>query len=437
MTESATFLDVPTQNYYDAANICAKAASDMFTAFKTGMRSFGDTTLMAGSVGDGKLWGESYDQQAADVYSMSIDLVLALDGYAQVLKQAGYNHALADHDPSSGTPEPTAPNTTPSFSLSPQELADLLVPPSAGGPGRGIEDYGLDLMAKIGIPVPDGNTEKLNKSADVWNALATSASVTAIPDQLERAAALFETVTSPDANFIDEDLRELKSAASDLAGAYGELAQACRDQKNALEDLRKDLYATLDDLAEQILLEIGISLAVGLFASSITFGAAATVVAARTAKAIDNFIDIIRAVVKASKLKAVVVVEKITAARKAAVERIKDLATKLLERAKAAFTSRKNFTDLFANGRTPKASELKAYAESQGWTPSQTPNGPLKYTDSNGVVRLTIKQGSSRAPGSANPHVEIRDANGQRTDPFGAPVTRKSTGNHTPIDWDL
>jgi hypothetical protein len=92
---------------------------------------------------------------------------------------------------------------------------------------------------------------------------------------------------------------------------------------------------------------------------------------------------------------------------------------------------------LFERGRTPKASELKKFAEEQGWKPTQTANGPLKYIDENGINRLTIKQGSSRAPGSSNPHMELRDASGQRIDPAGNPVNRKSPSNHTPIDFDL
>jgi filamentous hemagglutinin len=97
----------------------------------------------------------------------------------------------------------------------------------------------------------------------------------------------------------------------------------------------------------------------------------------------------------------------------------------------------KGIDKIFEAGRTPKASELKEYAEAQGWKPSQTDGGPLKYVDENGIPRVTIKQGSSRAPGSSDPHVEFKDATGQRTDAFGNPVTRKSLGNHTSIDFDL
>ncbi|MBE1502250.1 hypothetical protein H4696_009350 [Amycolatopsis lexingtonensis] len=87
-------------------------------------------------------------------------------------------------------------------------------------------------------------------------------------------------------------------------------------------------------------------------------------------------------------------------------------------------------------GSPPKATELGRFAEEQGWTKQQTPNGPPKYVDDNGVVRMTLKQGSSRAPGSENPHVELRNADGVRVDPEGNPVNRKSPGNHTPITWD-
>ncbi|MFY4257086.1 DUF6862 domain-containing protein [Achromobacter xylosoxidans] len=97
----------------------------------------------------------------------------------------------------------------------------------------------------------------------------------------------------------------------------------------------------------------------------------------------------------------------------------------------------KSIEKIFEAGRTPKASELKGYAEAQGWKPFQTGGGPLKYVDENGIPRVTIKQGCPRAPGSSDPHVEFKDATGQRTDAFGNPVARKSPGNHTAIDYDF
>jgi hypothetical protein len=89
------------------------------------------------------------------------------------------------------------------------------------------------------------------------------------------------------------------------------------------------------------------------------------------------------------------------------------------------------------SGGRATASQLDEFGRSQGWIRSQTATGPIKYTDANGVVRVTIKKGSPRAPGSGSPHVEMRNAEGVRIDPYGNPVTRTSPGNHTPIEWDL
>ncbi|WP_417842366.1 hypothetical protein [Thalassospira sp.] len=97
----------------------------------------------------------------------------------------------------------------------------------------------------------------------------------------------------------------------------------------------------------------------------------------------------------------------------------------------------KKLKELFDGSVPPKASALKSYAESKGWQPSQSEGGPLIYRDGNGIKRLTLKKGSPRAEGSSMPHVELRNADGLRIDPEGNLVSRKSLGNHTPIDYDF
>ena len=100
--------------------------------------------------------------------------------------------------------------------------------------------------------------------------------------------------------------------------------------------------------------------------------------------------------------------------------------------ATAATEGGESLAGLYADGHVPTEAQLREYAESQGWTLKQTPTGPAKYVDQNGVPRLTIKSGSERTPGSEGPHIEIKNAAGQRTDPFGNPVNRRSPGNHSP-----
>ncbi|MEU4672949.1 hypothetical protein AB0F91_34550 [Amycolatopsis sp. NPDC023774] len=89
-------------------------------------------------------------------------------------------------------------------------------------------------------------------------------------------------------------------------------------------------------------------------------------------------------------------------------------------------------SEYFDGGSPPKVSDLQRYAGAQGWTKEQTPTGPENCVDDNGIVRMTLKQGSARTPGSENPHVDLQNQDGVRTDPSGNPVTRKSPGQpHT------
>jgi filamentous hemagglutinin len=57
----------------------------------------------------------------------------------------------------------------------------------------------------------------------------------------------------------------------------------------------------------------------------------------------------------------------------------------------ALLVGAKSIDKIFETGRTSKTSELKEYAEAQGWKPSQTDGVPLKYVDENGIPRVSIK----------------------------------------------
>lgn len=281
---------------------------------------------MAGSVGAGKDWAASYDIQVRDTNNLVAALVMAIDTYTDILIEAGYNYAIADYEPGSGGAAPGRPPTPPiAFGRC------ATPPPSAGGPGSGLVDDGLELAKKVGIdlPVPDGNTDKLMTSANVWKALAEAADITNLPNELERAAALFTEVTAPDTSFIDEDLREMKFAALDLLTTFGDLSTACGDQKVALDDLRDDLRETLNQLATDIATEIAISLALTVAASVVSFGIGGTAVAAiRAGKAADkvkHYVEKIRTIVRAARLKNKVDLQKPTQVTRQKMERIADL----------------------------------------------------------------------------------------------------------------
>ena len=426
--------DVDPQTFYDVGKGLYEKASTVYNAFKTSVASLGETGSMAGSTDDGKAWAQSYDTRAADVLGAVNDLTKALENYGGVIIQAGYNHAMAEYNAN-----PSQKGAPPQRPAEPASAAGALTaPPSAGGPGTGlIENIGV--LEHIGIPVPDGDTGKLDKASTAWNQLATGPGTTAVVQALSGNAAKFRDTKSPEVEYIVKDLDELHQAADAILGSCAELAQSCSEYKTSLDDLRTKMKETVEDLVE----ELAISAAIGIATAFLSAGVGAFAATAKAAASIKKYAGIIRGIIESWKISkniksGVKKVHDVAAIRKR-LERIKNLGRKGKgEEPKPTPKPlpKGKLSEYFQGGNTPKASELEDYALSQGWTKTQTPNGPPKYVDENGVVRLTIKQGSPRTPGSEMPHIEIRDATGQRIDPFGNPVTRNSPGNHTPIIWD-
>jgi hypothetical protein len=426
-----TAQDVDPETFYSVGRRLFELAGEMYEAFAVNVTMLGETGAMAGSDDAGTAWASSYDGRVSEVLGAANDLTAAMENYGGVVIQAGYNHAVAEHN---ATPRAGAQPVKPP---EPASVAGVLsAPPSAGGPGEGLVDNALGLVDQIGVPVPDGDTDKIDKAAQAWDRLATVYRTKTVPEALDVQAGIFSNTSTPEVEYIARDLGELRDAANAILTACGELAQSCKDYRSALDDLREQLKGILNDLA----IELAANAAIGIAASFVTFGVGAVAATAKAAHTITKFAKIIRTAVGTWKIsknisKGVKKAADIPGIRQV-LERIKNLGRKGKGEEPKPPPPKRDLADLFASGTKPKASDLEDYALSQGWTKTQTPNGPPKYVDENGVVRMTIKQGSPRTPGSEQPHVELRDATGQRVDPSGNPVTRTSPDNHTPIEWD-
>lgn len=423
-----TTQDVDPETYYAIGQGLFEKAGKFYDAFNVNVGILGGTGSMAGTDDAGVAWAASYDQRAREVLGAVNDLTKAMENYGGVIIQAGYNHAVAEHNstPSNRGPAPTKPPEPAS------SAGTLTTPPSAGGPGKGLVDA-IGLMQQVGVPVPDGDTGKVSTAAEAWDRLATVYQTTTIAEGLDVDARAFRDTQSPEVEYLVGDLEELRDATASVLDGCAELSQSCRDYESALDDLRTQLEGILHDLA----VELAVTAAVAIAASFVSFGAGAVAGTAKAARSITKFAGIIADAVGAWKLsknisKGVDRVEDIVGLRQK-LQRIKNIGRK--EKPGEGGPPVRQLGDLF-KGRTPKASELEDYANSQGWTKTQTPGGPAKYVDENGTARMTIKEGSPRTPGSEGPHVELRDGTGQRVDPNGNPVTRRSEGNHTPIQWD-
>ncbi|MEU4807677.1 ADP-ribosyltransferase [Nocardia fluminea] len=299
-------------------------AVDFHKAFANALGQLSDSKEMGGTVGACKEWSSSYDVTAIDAYVLAGNLVQAIDNYADILQEAGYNYALADFREGTGRSEPGKPKALP-FALRscPQP------PPSVGGPGNGLIDDGFNLASKAGVPIPDGDPDKLLAAANVWDELANSGAVSGLPTKLESAAKSFDSVTAPEASFIDEDIRELKTAAEDIVTIFAEIAQSCRDQKIAIDDMRAKLTVLLEDLAKDIATEVAVTLVCSAVAGALSAGfGAAAVAALRAGKIVEKVMSYagkIKDIIDGAKLIAKVKTKKAISDIRAKLQRIIDL----------------------------------------------------------------------------------------------------------------
>ncbi|MCP2295811.1 hypothetical protein APR11_002229 [Nocardia amikacinitolerans] len=313
--------------YVSTASNLNTYAVDFHKAFANAMEQLSDSTEMGGTVGACKEWASSYDATAIDAYILASNLCQAIDNYADILQQAGYNYALADYEKGTGRPEPGKPTPFPfAWSTCPQP------PPSAGGPGRGLVDDGFELASKAGVPIPDGDPDRLLAAANVWDALARSGAVAGLASKLEGAAKSFEAVTAPDASFIDEDIREMKTAAEDVASIFADIAESCREQKAAIDEMRAKLVTLLEDLAEDIATEVAVTLVCSAVAGALSAGFGAAAVAAyragKIAEKVATYAGKIKGIVEGAKLAVKIKTKKAISSIREKLQRIIDLVKK-------------------------------------------------------------------------------------------------------------
>ncbi|MGY1939004.1 WXG100-like domain-containing protein [Nocardia gipuzkoensis] len=260
-----TALAVDPKAYYQAATNCADAASALRDSFLYIFAELSACGSMAGVDENGQEWARSYNASAYEAVGFFQDVHSTLYAYGSALNDIGFTHAQADATVK-GAPQPDRP-TDPGMPV----FGPFSVPASAGGPGQGIVDKGINIISHIGIPVPDGDTGKLAKAADAWDRLGTIYQNTNARDKITIAASLFDSVTADDAGYIRDDLKSLANSIDQLLTACTQISQSCIAYKDALTELRDEIKGFLKSLAQDLAIDAAIT--VGL--SLISFGAGA------------------------------------------------------------------------------------------------------------------------------------------------------------------
>lgn len=286
-----TDLIVDPNVYYTAATRCHDAALDMYKAYAASVDALKQHTGgMVGTFDAAQQWAKSYDEGALSILAGWETAIRAAENYADILRQAGYNHATADHDAAGAVGEPPSPPALPPTSPGCTPSS----PPSAGGPGHGLIDGGLGLAAKVGIPVPDGDVDKLENAQNIWGYLATGQEVSAAEGKLKGLSDLFAGIASDEVPFIVEDLNELSISVADLKSASSDQAASCEEYRNHTDELRDQLKGIIVDFAT----ELAVDAVFTAVSSAVSFGLGTAVGAAKLAKTIEKFHKIIESAIE-------------------------------------------------------------------------------------------------------------------------------------------
>ncbi|MDO3650543.1 hypothetical protein [Nocardia mangyaensis] len=278
-------MDLTFGAYYSVGNACFGLADALHTAFTTETGTLNNCDGMAGTDEEGQSWAVDYDTRVSELLTLVAALGEGVQRLGRVAVHCGHELALADYNsivnPVSGPPAlPPMPTVERRFYGAPCKAgADL-----QGGLRDAVDDV-IGLANKVGIAIPDGDTDQLQTAAEAWDRLQNnySAHFEAV---LTKAATLMDSCDAEDARAIAEKLRGLQMVVDDVLAACGELSAMCTEFKDALWALRRQmLWAILEELA----LKVAERFVLAAAGSFLTFGVSAVIGAAAIAETVIDY----------------------------------------------------------------------------------------------------------------------------------------------------
>ncbi|MFC9966054.1 deaminase domain-containing protein [Nocardia ignorata] len=280
-------MDLTYGAYYSVGNACFGFADDLHAAFTTETGKLNNCDGMAGVDEEGKAWATDYDTRVSELLTLVADLGEAVQRLGRVAVHCGYELYMGNYNSiinpvSPPTAIPAMPTVERRFYGAPCKAgADL-----QGGLRDAADDV-IGLANKVGIAIPDGDTDQLQAAAEAWNRLQHDYTAQ-LSSVLTKAATLMDTCDADDARAIAEKLRGLEGVVTDVLQTCGELSAMCTEFKDALWTLRKEmLWSILQELGLKVAERFILTAAT----SFLTFGASAVIGAAAIA---DTVIDYAR-----------------------------------------------------------------------------------------------------------------------------------------------
>ncbi|WP_067567634.1 ADP-ribosyltransferase [Nocardia acidivorans] len=292
-------VSVNPQTFYDGAKTLTDLGVDIDAATTKLVNALYGTGSMSGSSDAAKQWATSYDTRASDTIDNGRKLAQTLKYFAGLVSLAGYNHALANYNADTNPAKGAGP-TKPASAEVPVELC-WVGPSSAGGPGDGLLCGIAQVMEKIHVHIPDGDTDKLSKAAGAWHDFAATESIAQAAYRISGVNNTLAKIDSPEIGDLLDQLAKLKRSGHNVYKSADQLGTACENLNRPLLELRKAIETAFKELEKAII----IYLAIDILAALVTAGAGlvlSAVTAAKFAKDIDACATAVTEAVTAAKI---------------------------------------------------------------------------------------------------------------------------------------
>ncbi|MEU4317651.1 hypothetical protein AB0F85_04550 [Nocardia fluminea] len=288
--------------YYDAGKKCHLLADDISLALGPLNATLqNECGGMAGDHEKCSSWTAAYDQNAADIVTLTATLANALRRYGDVLEANGYNWWHSNRAKASGS-EPARPTAS-----EPLYDSGMALPVTAKGDnGAGLDEGAVvGLLEKVG-KIPNGDATKLATARDAWKKFAESDYITGAEGRIRGVGAKFEGSTDPNIIDIDDKLNTLEQAAKLVAEAAKGMVTPVSEHHSALTDMRSEIQAAVAQAGIEVAAAIGITIAVvavaAVFTAGLASGGAAAGGAVITVEIVEATALIIKNTVTASRL---------------------------------------------------------------------------------------------------------------------------------------
>lgn len=258
--------------YFAAAKQCHRLATDLHAAREPLYHNLGQCGGMAGQYDSAEKWATGCDDQTTRVAKTAEAQIKALRKFGDVLNAAGYNWAQAnwqaDRNPNKG-PAPVRPPTATAGVCFGQ------LPSVKGDNGSGLNTNISGLLNQIGVPVPDGDTNKLTRAAQAWTAFAGHSTVKTADAELNKIAGTFTALNAPDVQFISEHFATLRKGAADIALVSSQMAAPITAHQTSLAQMRGQINGETSSLITKLGLAVGATIVVAAIVCVATAGISA------------------------------------------------------------------------------------------------------------------------------------------------------------------